>query len=153
MHTSAACTILTSGWQFPVDSLFLPDIAQKNIYIIYKLAGCFSFFLILFYIFVFFFQRESQVFICWLLSFSPIIHALLESIPQDEWPWQIEYSLDTDTLAIEGLEVFLLCWKNIGWKISTPFNKFINLVVQKVPIFSMFFWRQACWSIFQQHWS
>eukprot|EP00434_Breviolum_minutum_P000358 symbB.v1.2.000302.t2/scaffold6.1/size569917/5 len=42
---------------------------------------------------------SAQVFICWLLSFSPIIHALLESIPQDEWPWQIEYSLDTDNMA------------------------------------------------------
>ncbi|CAK9004683.1 unnamed protein product [Durusdinium trenchii] len=47
-----------------------------------------------------FWMREiplsGQVLICWLLSFSPIIHALLESIPEDQWPWEIDYSLDTD---------------------------------------------------------
>lgn len=50
-----------------------------------------------------FWMREiplsAQVFICWLLSFSPIIHALLESVPEDVWPWQLDYSLDTDDMS------------------------------------------------------
>eukprot|EP00438_Fugacium_kawagutii_P024102 Skav209055 [mRNA] locus=scaffold760:118466:122442:- [translate_table: standard] len=44
---------------------------------------------------------SGQVLICWLLSFSPIIHALLESSPEDQWPWKLEYSLDSDNTAAE----------------------------------------------------
>lgn len=52
-----------------------------------------------------FWMREiplsAQVLILWLLSFSPIIHALLESIPEDQWPWQIDTSLETDNISAE----------------------------------------------------
>ena len=42
---------------------------------------------------------SGQVLFCWLLSFSPIIHALLESVPEDRWPWQLDYSLEADNSA------------------------------------------------------
>ena len=33
---------------------------------------------------------------CWLLSFAPLIHAILESLPGDRWVWDLDFTLDVE---------------------------------------------------------
>mmetsp|Transcript_44487 Transcript_44487/g.99632 ORF Transcript_44487/g.99632 Transcript_44487/m.99632 type:complete len:421 (+) Transcript_44487:3-1265(+) len=45
-----------------------------------------------------FFMRDvplsAQVLFFWLLSFAPLVHAILESLPSDRWLWELDYTLD-----------------------------------------------------------
>eukprot|EP00439_Symbiodinium_sp_Y106_P019961 s2695_g2.t1 len=47
-----------------------------------------------------FFMRDvplsAQVLFFWLLSFAPLIHAILESLPSDQWIWELDFTLDME---------------------------------------------------------